>query len=288
MAQTNDPPEFPAMERMTVRQVREYLRTQRSIIIPIGVTEQHGYHLPLSTDALIATHLARRIGGKIGMLVAPTIVQSFSGGGLPGTINISPAVMSLVVSDTLLSLAAQGFRNFYLFLCHGGSENARALDDALKVLLRTNPAFAEAMIALLPVWKFDAGGAGWKKSVAEGDWHAGWLETSLVMALEPDLVRMQDLALDPEPLLSLQIRHPDNYQHAEKIVDDEFVVPRMTQRPDIQVGVMGYPQRASREIGERLVRGLVEEVSEKIRSLDAKADGVYKEVPFEPPPLIFE
>ena len=73
------------------------------------------------------------------------------------------------------------------------------------------------------------------------------------MALEPGLVRLDELALDPEPLLSLQIEHPDNYQHAEKIVDSKFVVPRMTQRPDIRVGVMGYPERASRETGERIV-----------------------------------
>ncbi len=247
--QTSDP--FPVMEHMTVRRVREYLTRKKSVILPLGVIEQHGYHLPLKTDALIAAHLGRMIGERTGVLVAPTIHQSFSGGGLPGTINISPSVMSLVVSDCLLSLAAQGLRNFYLFLCHGGSENARALDNALKGLLRTNPAFETAMIALLPVWKFHGTGEGegWARAVRDGDWHAGWLETSMVMALEPQLVRMDEMALDPEPLLQLQIDHPDNYQHAEKIVDDEFVVPRMTQRPDIRVGVMGYPQKGSAELG---------------------------------------
>src|SRR3989338_6646532 len=113
--------QFPVMENMTVKQVREYLQREKSIIIPVGVTEQHGYHLPLSTDALIAKHLARMIGSKTDILVAPTFIQSFSGGGLPGTINISPAVMSLAMSDMLISLVSQGFRNFYLFLCHGGS-----------------------------------------------------------------------------------------------------------------------------------------------------------------------
>ena len=136
----NDP--FPVMENMTVKMIREYLTRSKSIIVPLGVIEQHGYHLPLKTDALIAAHLGRMIGERTGILTAPVIYQSFSGGGLDGTINISPAVMSLVVSDTLLSLAGQGFRNFYLFLCHGGSENDRALDNALKLLLRLNPAFA--------------------------------------------------------------------------------------------------------------------------------------------------
>jgi creatinine amidohydrolase len=277
---------FPVMEEMTVKLVREYLAGKQAIIVPIGVIEQHGYHLPLKTDALVATHIGRLLGERTGILVAPTIHQSFSGGGLPGTINISPSTMSLVVSDTLLSLAAQGFRNFYLLLCHGGSENARALDNALKLLLRTNPAFSNAMIAILPIWKLSSQGKGWSNALSEGDWHAGWLETSLVMAMEPDLVRMQDMQLDPEPLLSLQIEHPDNYQHAEKIVDDEFVVPRMSQRPDIKVGVMGRPEKASPELGQQFIDDMVNNGTARILELESKADGVYKEVAFTPEPLI--
>src|SRR5450830_1558892 len=103
---------FPVMADMTVKMMRDYLKRKKSIIIPIGVIEQHGYHLPLKTDALIAAHLGRMIGEKTDTLVAPTMYQSFSGGGLPGTINISPATMSLVISDMLVSLVAQGFRNF--------------------------------------------------------------------------------------------------------------------------------------------------------------------------------
>ena len=277
--------QFPIMENMTVREVREYLRKKKSIIIPIGVTEQHGYHLPLSTDALIAKHLARMIGTKTGILVAPTFLQSFSGGGLPGTINISPAVMSLVISDMLISLVSQGFRNFYLFLCHGGSENARALKDAIQVLLRSNPAFAEVMIVFSGVWDF---GGGVLSAMAEGDWHAGWFETSLVMALEPKLVQMDQLKTDTGPLLKLQIEHPDNYQHSEKIVNDELVVARLSQRPDIKVGVMGYPHKASAKIGKKAIAAIVSEAVKKFSELDAKADGVYKEIPFKPLPLIFD
>lgn len=278
---------FPAMEDMTVKMVREYLRRKQSIILPLGVIEQHGYHLPLKTDALIAGHLARRIGLKTGILAAPPMYQSFSGGGLPGTINVSPAVMSLLVNDILLSLASQGFRRFYLLLCHGGSENARALDNALKLLLRTNPAFSDALIALMPIWRFRGKGIGWPRALKDGDWHAGWLETSLVMALEPGLVRMQDLALDPGPILRKQIEHPDNYQRAEKQVNDDFVVPRMTQRPDIKVGVMGYPARASAALGRRIVADMVASVSAKIQELECRASGKkYREVPFTPEPLL--
>ncbi|MBI3987645.1 MAG: creatininase family protein [Lentisphaerae bacterium] len=282
------PSAFPVMEHMTVKQIRAYLGKKRSIIVPLGVIEQHGYHLPLNTDALIAAGVGRQIGKRTGLLVAPVMYESFSGGGLPGTINISPATMSLVVSDLLVSLVSQGFRNFYLFLCHGGSENARALDNALQLLLRNNPAFARVMIALLPIWKLGSRDVGWGKALKEGDWHAGWLETSMVMALAPELVRMEDLELDPPALLKLQIEHPDNYQRAEKIVNDPFVIPRMTQKPEIRVGVMGYPERASAATGRKVIADIVKSAAAHIRRLEKKADGRYKEIPFTPEPLILK
>lgn len=284
MPQASNP--FPVMEHMTVKMVREYLQRKSSVIVPLGVIEQHGYHLPLRTDALIAAGVGRLIGLETDTLVAPVISTSFSGGGLPGTFNISPSVMSLVVSDTLVSLVSQGFRTIHLFLCHGGSENARALDNAVKLLLRMNPAFDQVMITLFPMWKCNSKGVGWHKAALEGDWHAGWLETSMVMALAPELVRMEEMALDEEPYLSMQIEHPDNYQHAEKIVDGEFVIPRMTQRPQITVGVMGDPTQASPELGWTIINDMVSNVSRWIRNYEEKADGVYKDVAFVPEPLL--
>ena len=71
----NDP--FPVMENMTVKLVRKYLERKKSIILPLGVTEQHGYHLPLKTDSLIAGHIGRLLGEKTDIMVAPTILQSF-------------------------------------------------------------------------------------------------------------------------------------------------------------------------------------------------------------------
>jgi creatinine amidohydrolase len=283
---THAPSGFPVMEDLTVLEIREYLKQRRSILVPIGITEQHGYHLPLSTDALIATGLARQAGQRLGMLVAPTFTQCYSGGTLPGTINISPAVMALALGENLASLAAQGFRNFYLFLCHGGSENLRALQDALQMLLRNNPAFADALIALLPVWRLCSPGKGWNAAVDDCDWHAGWLETSLVMHLAPDRVRLGQLELDAEPLQTQLREHPDNYQQAEKIVDDPFVLARMSQRPDMHVGVMGDPRRASAELGREANDDIVHNLVTRITKIEAGADGRYKKIKFTPAPLV--
>ncbi len=77
MSTTHNADPFPMMQNMTVKLVREYLQRRKSILIPIGVIEQHGYHLPLCTDALIAENIGRMIGLRTGMLVAPTLYQTF-------------------------------------------------------------------------------------------------------------------------------------------------------------------------------------------------------------------
>jgi len=120
----------------------------------------------------------------------------------------------------------------------------------------------------------------------DNDWHAGWLETSLVMHLAPQLVRMGQLELDAEPLLSSMRAHPDNYQQAEKIVDDPFVLARMSQRPEMRVGVMGDPRRASPELGREINDDAIANLTGHISRIEAGADGRYKPVVFTPAPIV--
>ncbi len=278
---------FPMMEEMTVQTVRQYLEKKNSVILPVGIIEQHGYHLPIITDALTAREMAKMVAKKTGILVAPVLYSSFSGGGLSGTINISPSVMSLVINDTLVSLASQGFKKIYIFLGHGGGENLNVLEISLKVLLRNNPIFSDVVLALFPVWSFDESGRGWKKAVKEKDWHAGWLETSMMMALAPHLVHMEEMKIDKKPDPSIKILDPDSSQQAEKIVDDPMVIPRMRQRPDIKVGVIGNPAKASAKLGKELVRQAVSIMVKKISEIERQYDGKYKVVHITPyPPLM--
>lgn len=113
-------------------------------------------------------------------------------------------------------------------------------------------------------------------------------ETSIVMELAPELVNMDEMALNEEGILNRIRQHSNNYQHAEKIVNDELVVARLGQRDDVKVGVMGYPEKASPELGKKIVESLVKNTVERIKSLEAKADEVYKEVNFTLDPIILE
>jgi len=274
---------FPEWDKMTVREMRAYLENRSSVIVPLGVTEQHGYHLPLGTDAILAREIARRVGLRCGMVSAPTLHMSFSGGQLPGTINLNPNTMGLMVADVLRSLAAQGFRNMFLLACHGGSENFRALDNALKLLLRDDPSFRQVMLVLAPIWKFST---GWKDAMADGDWHAGWLETSMMMECAPDLVQMEHMRTDEKGFVRKMREHPDNYQRAMKPAESEFVVPRMEQRPEMKVGVMGMPEKATPEKGREIVEDAVTRLAKTFAQLESTRSEQYNEAEWTPEPII--
>jgi len=274
---------FPEWEKMTVREIREYLAKRKSVIVPLGVTEQHGYHLPTCTDSMLAREVCKRVGARTGIIVAPTLNMSFSGGQLPGTININPNIMGLLVGEVLRSLAVQGVRNIFVVLGHGGSENMRALDNTLKLLLRDDPAFREVMICFAPYWRY-------VKEFHEGferrDWHAGYVETSAMMAVAPELVQMDKLAMDAPAPAERMRAHPDNYQFAMKPANDKIVVARMAQRPEIRVGVMGYPRKASRAFGERAIKAGVAKMAKHFVQLEKSRSRTYRKVRWTPEPII--
>ncbi len=263
--------------------LQPYLAERQSVILPLGVTEQHGYHLPTCTDSLNAREISVRAGKRLGMLVAPTINMSYSGGQLPGTINISPNVVGLLVGEVLRSLAAQGFKNIFMLLAHGGSENIRALDNTLNLLLRSDPSFSEVMLVLAPAWKLSP---TWTKAFTEQDWHAGWVETSLIMAMAPELVQMENLAMDTAELVAEMCAHPDNYQYSCKPVDNEFTVPCISQRPEVQVGVMGAPREASAAKGQQILDEMVENACALFADLEKSRTREYKKVSWTPEPII--
>ncbi|MCH4549511.1 MULTISPECIES: creatininase family protein [Rhizobium] len=95
------------------------------VFLPFGATEQHGHHMALNVDVVIATAICERVARAVGGLVAPTVPygnrsQPSSGGGLafPGTINLSAHTFSLVVRDILVDLYRQKVRRIVVLNGH--------------------------------------------------------------------------------------------------------------------------------------------------------------------------
>jgi len=254
--------EAKLMEKLTVKEISAAIREGKAVLVPLGVTEQHGHHLPLSTDSHNAYQFARGASEKTGALVAPTLHYAFSGGTLPGTINVSPPVVSLLITEILASLAQQGFKKIVLVLGHGGTESERAVRDGVDYFLRKRLPDKSVTVALFCFWKVSSLVG---KAFAEGDFHAGYLETSLMLYWHPELVRKP--VLDRPEVVEMLRKDQDAYQIKERPVEDEAVFPYISQNPRIEVGVMGFPEKASAEFGREVCAEVVEALVSLIRKL---------------------
>lgn len=252
-------------EHMTVREVREALEAgMRTILVPLGVTEQHGYHLPLRTDCYNCEEISRRAAEQTGCFVAPTLAYTYSGGELPGTINVSPHVVTQVVVEILHSLCRQGLHNIIIVLGHGGSENDHAAQEAAEIFLRNNPQYHDRNLAVFRFWK---NSALCERAFAEGDFHSGWFETSLLLYWVPDQVRPEYVLDDPE-VVRMMREDQDAYQLRIKNVEHELVVPAIRQHPAIKVGVMGEPERATAALGRQISDEAVTSLVALIRAME--------------------
>jgi len=255
------------MEFMTVREMEEALKKTQTIILPMGVIEQHGYHLPLNTDVYNCYEIAKCTAPVTGCVVAPPIIYSFSGGELLGTIDISPQTLSLVTMDIIKSLANQGFKNIVVLLGHGGTENQKAAFDAADMFYRRNKRYRDVRLATVA---FTDLAASVQECFAVNDFHAAFLETSLMLYWHPELVRPKELWVRDEPeLVQLFAIDQDAYQSKQKLVDHPLVVPVITQHERMRVGVMGDPTGANAEFGKKVAMEAVETLTQLIRKMEA-------------------
>ena len=254
------------MANMTVAEMREALAECQTVILPIGCVEQHGYHLPLSVDVHNATELALRTAARTGSFVAPTLPYNYSGGELPGTINVNPHVVALLVAEICAAMARQGFMNILLFLGHGGTESVQCIDSGVDMFLRQSPQHRDVAVCVVKFWELCE---TVQQAFADRDYHAGYIETSLMMYWKPELVR-PTIVQDQDWLAERMRDNPDNYQQRTKPVDHPLVAAHVSQHPEIEVGVMGYPERATPQLGKAICEEAVETAAKIIREIELK------------------
>jgi len=242
------------LAEMTVDELRGALRSVKTLLLPMGCTEQHGYHLPLNTDTLTAEYVAHEVARKAGCIVAPAVQYTFSGGELPGTVNISTQVLGLYVRDICRSFAEMGFKRIILVMGHGGSENLRDIQESLKMFLRLEKAYSDLTIEMAGIWSMSP---TWLQSMQSHNYHADIIETSMIMYIRPDLVRKK-YVLDKPSVHKQLIDNPDSYQVSDAKMDSKGLlegfmrIPHIGQRQDMHVGVMGDPKGANRTIGKKI------------------------------------
>ncbi len=264
-------------EELSVDEIRGLIKAGcRTVLVPVGVTEQHGYHLSTFTDCHLAREISVRAAAKSECLMAPLLPYLFSGGLLPGTINVSLEAVTLMLGDIADSLYAQGIDNVLFILGHGGSENFKALQNFQHLYFHKRPHLADKLLSVVPTWEFSK---TWMKMfVKNRDYHAGEFETALMMELAPATVRLKKRAIDASEVTEKMRNDPDYYQLVEKALDHGMVAPHVSQKPEIKVGVMGDPFKANRKLGRKLVDETVAGLVKFIEQINAREVGKRQEV----------
>ena len=179
------------LDRMTWPEVERELSGGRdTVVIAFGATEQHGPHMPLATDALLGDHMARAVADELGAFVAPTVRVGCSEHhlGFPGTLSLSEGTFRAIVVDLVRSLERGGFRRVVLLPTHGG--NFAPLAAAVADLEGDVSIEVRALTDLGALFAIAQRGADeYGVPLGEGGLHAGEWETSMLMAIHPELVR---------------------------------------------------------------------------------------------------
>jgi creatinine amidohydrolase len=189
------PPVDPAAVRSP--QVAALAEGGAVALVPVGAHEQHGPHLPLATDTLIAEALTRMAADRLPRDVLPWLLPAVPLGksiehlGFPGTVSLSTTTILAVCLDIARSAAASGVRAIVFVNGHGGNPEVLQLatrDIRAEVEI---PAYTVHAPSLpLPVQLIE------QMPRPDLDVHAGFYETSVLLALAPDAVRMADAMPD--------------------------------------------------------------------------------------------
>jgi creatinine amidohydrolase len=249
------PPRGGLMDEMTWPELARAAEAGLPAVVAVGATEQHGPHLPLATDTILPVGIALAAAEQYPLVVAPPLrfgmrSRALSGGGesFPGTLSLRASTLIATLAEVVGGLFRSGFDDVCVQGWH--FENTGVLweacdlaveaNDGLRVLLVEDPMpdFTDGELAEL----FPGGFGGWAVE------HASTMETSLMYALRPDLVR-EDRIVD-----DAAARHPS---WDVLPPPDDFVPPS---------GVLARPSTATREIGERFLRATSGRLVEALRT----------------------
>jgi creatinine amidohydrolase len=186
---------------LTWPEARRLARSPRSVVLlPLGAVEQHGPHLPLSVDWLGAEELARRVAPHLARAGwRPVLAPALPYGASPlaaawsGTVSLSPATTSRVIVEIVRGLARHGFRRVVLTNYQADPGHLRAIARARRALRRARVQVLVAGFAPddgRPNAMFDPRVRALMRSPRpEREWHSGELETAMMLAVAPALVR---------------------------------------------------------------------------------------------------
>jgi len=220
-------------------------------ILAVGATEYHGDHLPYGTDTIVARRLAEEVAKRInGLLVLPPIPYGMSlhYAEFPIAITLTSETLTKILKDVLASLLKHGIKK--LIIVNGHDGNIAPIEVATREFKVEHP---EMYLCVLEAWWITV-----KELLAKGTFevwdglgHAGEGETSIILAMNPELVDMK---------------------HAKGVVPElpSHVQIKWTFKELTPYGATGDPSKATRQKGEKMMKALIDHLVSFIKEMDEK------------------
>ncbi|MHB1652609.1 MAG: creatininase family protein [Desulfitobacteriaceae bacterium] len=251
--------------KMTWEEVNAAVEAEKVCLIPAATIEDHGLHLPIDTDVVIAEAICRKTAELIPneVVLLPCINIGYSPHHIdgPGVVTIRWDTFINYVKDIVSSLAYHGFRKVLIVNGHGS--NRPVLQMAARLTVVENP---DTLCATLSWWELknvqDA-----VKQFQESDWtgHACELETSIYLAVDESVVYMDKTEKDINPHMSKHFwsdlvgNPPDGFANPVQLNEYWSTVSR--------TGTWGDPTVATKEKGQIIIDTAANELIEVIQEL---------------------
>jgi creatinine amidohydrolase len=255
--------------------IQAYLKVCDMVLVPMASTEQHGPHLPLCTDTVTAIEVASRVAKINNMLHTPAIWTGYSPqhmagpGEGRGTITIRSSTLQALMYDVARSLIHHGF-NKILFI-NGHGSNVKVVDPVLRKIRYDTGAMVGFCIPYMERYTGLLEGLMENPKDETPGWHASELETSQMLAHNPDIVRM-DRAV--KTLTNIPKWLPSSFGKKDGAPDIQFEGYSYFQFPMdhhefTDSGVIGNPERATAAKGQEAFRRYAEHVAKAVQALAA-------------------
>lgn len=171
-------------EKLFPVEIEARLKAMPVLVLGFGTLEWHSHHLPLGLDGLVAQAVSERIAERVEAVVSPVSYWAAGGVPYPYTLKLPISVIEPLLISLFEQFGEMGFRVITVFTGHFGIEQTLILKRAAHTVMSRSP------VTILPVTTYDL-----ISDVYTGD-HAALGETSLLMALHPDLVKLDAIPAD--------------------------------------------------------------------------------------------
>jgi creatinine amidohydrolase len=232
------------LEKLTWIEAEKAFKKYNLVVIPLGArTKEHGPHLPLNNDWIMAEYLTRRIAEQVPAIILPTLQYGYYPSFLeyPGSVSLSLETSKNMIKEICSTLSRYGIKKFYVL--NTGISTLYALKPAQKELEERG-----VTLQYTDLHEVDGG----IELEQEGGTHADESETSMMLYIKPEIVDMAKAVKDYNPLNGRGLTR-DQYNKKAGVYSES--------------GIYGDPTLATADKGKIIVESLVQHIVKEIENL---------------------